>query len=467
MHIRIFNHYIKLPYVYLSLIETVVLAVCAYVTVAPGAPGLITSSLDALSFQYAVVFALVLMCSTYAMGVYGSGVTEGFGSMLIRSVVSYCLLGAAAMVVLETLVQELNIGREVLFITVSSSLAIVLALRWIFYSIVDMDLLKNRILILGAGQKAKLLQQYYESGDFVGSLIVGCASIGDNIEEGLEQKVISTSDNVEHIVNRFKVDEIVVALDERRKDKGSRYPINQLLTCKLKGAKVIELVEFYERELAKIDLNEVTSSWMVFGQQFRYSRMRDYFKRFVDAILSILLMTLAWPFMLMTALAVFVESGAPIIYKQQRVGYRGKQFEIYKFRSMRQDAEKDGKAVWAKKNDNRVTKVGAFIRNTRLDELPQIVNVLKGDMSFVGPRPERQQFVQELSEKLPYYDIRHQVKPGLMGWAQLNYPYGASVEDAAEKLTYDLYYVKNHSVLLDLLIIVQSVEVILLGKGVR
>ena len=171
--------------------------------------------------------------------------------------------------------------------------------------------------------------------------------------------------------------------------------------------------------------------------------------------------------MLLTALAIFLESGAPVLYQQVRVGLNGKEFTINKFRSMRQDAEKDGKAVWASKNDSRVTRVGGFIRNTRLDELPQLYNVLKGDMSFIGPRPERPQFVAELSEKVPFYDARHRVKPGLMGWAQLKYPYGASVEDAENKLKYDLYYVKNHSFFIDILIVIQTVEVVLLGKGVH
>jgi lipopolysaccharide/colanic/teichoic acid biosynthesis glycosyltransferase len=174
-----------------------------------------------------------------------------------------------------------------------------------------------------------------------------------------------------------------------------------------------------------------------------------------------------WPFMLLTAIAVKLESKGSALYKQTRVGFNGKEFPIYKFRSMSQDAEKDGKAVWAQKNDARVTRVGAFIRNTRLDELPQLYNVFVGDMSFIGPRPERPQFVAELNELIPFYDARHRVKPGLMGWAQLKYPYGASVDDARNKLKYDLYYVKNHSFFIDILIVIQTVEVILLGKGVH
>jgi exopolysaccharide biosynthesis polyprenyl glycosylphosphotransferase len=206
---------------------------------------------------------------------------------------------------------------------------------------------------------------------------------------------------------------------------------------------------------------------MLFSDGFRYSRRRVFAKRLFDIGLASLFLLVLWPFMVLTALAVILESGRPALYHQLRVGLNGSTFRIYKFRSMYQDAEKSGKAIWAQKNDNRVTRVGAIIRNTRLDELPQLWNVLKGEMSFIGPRPERPEFVSELSRQIPYYDMRHKVKPGLMGWAQLKYPYGASVEDARNKLQYDLYYTKNQSFLMDMLIMIQTVEIVLLGKGVR
>ena len=205
----------------------------------------------------------------------------------------------------------------------------------------------------------------------------------------------------------------------------------------------------------------------MFSDGFRVSRSRDFAKRLFDLAVSILLGIVLLPFVLVAALAVFFETGRPILYSQVRTGINGKPFKIYKIRSMRQDAEKGGKAVWAKANDSRVTRVGAFIRNTRLDEIPQLWNVIRGDMSFVGPRPERPEFVEQLERDIPFYTHRHAVKPGLMGWAQLNYPYGASVEDAKGKLEYDLYYTKNHSFVMDLLIMIQTVEVVLLGKGVH
>jgi sugar transferase (PEP-CTERM system associated) len=263
------------------------------------------------------------------------------------------------------------------------------------------------------------------------------------------------------------VSEIVIAAQERRQAQGGFLPMAGLMECKLRGITVTSGVDFYERELKKAKLDMLHPSWILFSEGFSASRSRAFAKRFVDLALSLTLLAIMSPFIILTAIAVFLETGRPVLYSQQRIGLLGKEFRIYKFRSMRQDAEKDGKARWASANDNRITRVGGFIRNTRLDELPQIYNVIKGEMSFVGPRPERPEFVSELKEKIPFYDTRHYVKPGLMGWAQLKYPYGASVEDAKGKLEYDLYYSKNHSLLMDILILIQTVEVVLLGKGVR
>ncbi len=469
MHIRIFNHYVQSPYVLLSIVEFIVLVVCGYVSVMPGVltSGVESFGVDRLSLQYALIYAAVMLLSTFAMGVYSSGAVEGFGNMLIRSVVSYCLLGAAAMVVLYYAVPELYIGRDALFGAVTLSLVAILALRWVFYSLVDVAQLKRRILVLGVGERARGILNKFNDGQIMGSEIVGFISTSPGTAGAVAERVLDASGGVKALVDQHKINEIVVAVDERRKDKGSLFPLDELLNCKLSGTRITEVVEFYERELACIDLKEINTSWMVFGGQFRYRQLRDVSKRLLDVFLSLLLLTIAWPLMLLTMIAVYLETGGPVIYKQQRVGYNGQLFGIFKFRSMYQDAEKDGKAVWAQRNDRRITRVGAFIRNTRLDELPQVFNVLMGHMSFVGPRPERPEFVESLSADLPYYNVRHRVRPGLMGWAQLKYAYGASVEDAANKLMYDLYYVKNHSFLLDILIIVQSVEVILLGKGVR
>jgi len=245
--------------------------------------------------------------------------------------------------------------------------------------------------------------------------------------------------------------------------------MDELLDCKQAGIAVSNLASFFERELGIVKLSLVEPSWLVFSHGFDNSPLRHAIKRVFDVSIALIVLVFAWPFMLLVALAIRLESGAgqPILYRQERVGEHGHVFALAKFRSMRTDAERDGVARWATRDDDRVTRVGRFIRRTRLDELPQLWNILRGDMSVIGPRPERPQIVADLARQIRYYNLRHCVKPGLAGWAQLRYPYGASVDDAVEKLKYDLFYVKNHDLLFDLTILVQTVEVVLFGRGAR
>ena len=252
-------------------------------------------------------------------------------------------------------------------------------------------------------------------------------------------------------------------------DRRQQFPLKELLDCRLAGVEITELATFLERETGKVYLETLVPSWMIFSSSgFRRDGIRRVSERAFDLVASLILLVLASPLMLLTMLAIKLEDGirAPVFYGQVRVGYANRNFRVLKFRSMRTDAEKNG-AVWAMANDDRVTRVGRITRKMRLDELPQLLNVLSGQMSFVGPRPERPEFVQKLAGSIPYYAERHAVKPGITGWAQLCYPYGASEKDAIEKLQYDLYYVKNHGLLFDILILLQTVEVILLGKGAR
>ena len=254
----------------------------------------------------------------------------------------------------------------------------------------------------------------------------------------------------------------MVCVDDRR----SGLPLDTLLDCKLVGVKILEAVTFFERETGRLELDLLHPSWLVFSDGFHFSKLQGWIMRSFDLLASLLLLLISWPAMIATLVAIMIEDGpkATFLYRQERVGLNGKRFNVYKFRSMREDAEKFG-AQWAQENDPRITRVGRFIRTYRVDELPQIINVLRGDMGFVGPRPERPHFVNQLQEKNRYFAERHRVKPGITGWAQLNYPYGASEEDAFRKLEYDLYYVKNQSLLLDVLILIRTVEVILFGKG--
>jgi sugar transferase (PEP-CTERM system associated) len=278
-----------------------------------------------------------------------------------------------------------------------------------------------------------------------------------------ESLLIDPGQGLVELAQQLQIDEIVIAPDERR----GGLPMEEMLTCVQRGISIIDLSTFFEREAGMVQLNVLDPSWLMFSGGFDYSTPRRLSKRFFDLAAAISLLLVAWPFMLLVALLVWLEDGSPILYRQVRVGERGQHFELIKFRSMRVDAEKDGVARWATKDDDRSTRVGRFIRLTRLDELPQLFAVIMGNMSFVGPRPERPHFVELLSEEIRYYGVRHCVKPGLTGWAQLRYPYGASVRDAEEKLKFDLFYVKNHGLVFDLMIMLQTVEVVLFGRGAR
>jgi sugar transferase (PEP-CTERM system associated) len=266
------------------------------------------------------------------------------------------------------------------------------------------------------------------------------------------------------LVNLHGVREIIIAMQERR---GGSFPIQDLLECKLNGIKVTDAAAFFERERGQIRVNSLYPSWLIFGGGFDQSLLRSGIKRAFDLAASGILLIATLPVMLVTALCIFSEDRGPIFYRQERVGKGGRTFMVLKFRSMGSDAEKSGRPQWATTDDPRITRVGRIIRKLRIDELPQIFNVLNGEMSFVGPRPERPYFVDQLCAQIPYYNVRHSIKPGITGWAQVRYGYGSSVEDAVEKLQYDLYYVKNHSLFLDVIILIDTVEVVVLGKNRR
>jgi sugar transferase (PEP-CTERM system associated) len=265
-------------------------------------------------------------------------------------------------------------------------------------------------------------------------------------------------------VKRHQVNEIVIAVRDRR---GGVLPVQELLECRLRGIAITDLASFFERERCQLHLESLNMSWMIFGEGFRQGFVRETVKRFFDVITSAVIVLVTLPVMLITALCILFEDGGPVLYLQERVGQGGKVFTVFKFRSMRKDAERDGRPRWAGADDDRTTRVGRIIRKLRIDELPQILNVLRGDMSFVGPRPERPFFVEQLASKIPYYGARHSIKPGITGWAQVRYPYGASLDDAVEKLQYDLYYVKNHTLFLDIMVLIETVQVVLWGKCAR
>jgi len=277
-------------------------------------------------------------------------------------------------------------------------------------------------------------------------------------------RVLSDASPLEATVSRLGVHEVIVAVREQR---GGLLPLSELLNCRLRGIRVTDLSAFFERMTGQVPIDSLKASWLIYGEGFRQGRSRHLVKRAFDIFAATALLIVALPVMIATAIAVLIESGRPIIFRQERLGLGGRPFTLLKFRSMGTDAELDGVPRWASMRDPRITKVGEFIRRTRIDELPQLINVLKGEMSFVGPRPERAYFVAQLSEKVPFYGARHTVKPGVTGWAQVHYSYGASVEESAQKLQFDLYYVKNHTLLLDLVILLRTMKVVLLREGAR
>jgi sugar transferase (PEP-CTERM system associated) len=464
--VRIFRHYIPAAFIYLGLMETVVFILSFHAAV------FIRFSSDSAAmaehvgplWPKSITFALVMLLSMIGLGLYDrlSWTWEGRSEMVLRVLTSF-LFAVFPLSFIFYVVPELSVWRGPVLLTFVISLIAIVSVRLTFFRVVDQKVFKRRVLVLGAGKNACEIRKLEDKPPLQGIWVVGYVHMSrdqDVVEEG---RVINPDRPLRDIVRENQVDEIVVALDDRRKC----LPVHEILDCKMDGVRVFDLLTFFERETGKVRLELVQPSWLFLSDGFRISNASLALKRGLDILISLLLLPLFLPVMLIVVVAIWLESPSegPVIYKQKRVGNGDKEFQIYKFRSMRANAEENGLAQWAKKHDARVTRVGGIIRKIRLDELPQLFNVIKGDMSFVGPRPERPEFVKQLVEQYPYYRERHRMRPGLTGWAQIRHEYGDTFEDAFEKLQYDLYYVKNSSVFLDLLIIIHTVEVILLGKG--
>lgn len=466
MAIRIFQHYWHLHLALLAVIEGVIFFF------APFAAALLRFNSQPMAqamlgpmLPRGLVFAGVLFISMAAMGLYNSRQRSRLAGLIAR-VAASVVGGALCIAVLFYLFPALHVGRGALLISIVIAFSGSVIARVIFDTLVDEDVFKRRVLVYGSGQRAASIARLRRRSDRRGFAVVGYAMAeGDEKSEVPSDEIFPIGSDLLSLCEQHGVDEIVVAMDDRRR----RFPMDQLLECRLEGVEILELVSFLERETGKVRLDILNPSWMIFSEGFRQGRIHDTLERLFDILASLVLLTIAAPLMILTALAIKIVEGprASIFYGQVRVGQYGRPFRLLKFRSMREDAEKDGKAQWAQKNDSRVTSIGAFTRLTRIDELPQILNVLRGEMSFVGPRPERPEFVEQLNERIPYYRERHTIKPGITGWAQLCYPYGSSEQDATEKLQYDLFYVKNHSLLFYLAILVQTVEVIVWRKGAR
>ena len=407
-------------------------------------------------------FAVAIQTAMIAVGVYGPEALQSIRFAFARLLVAVSL-GVIFLSVLYFLLPGMTLWRSNSLYAMGLALALLFVVRLMLGSMLGGEAFKRRLVVLGAGNRANRIREL-ERRKGSGFLVVGYIAMNDGpqvIEEAINRNAVY---NLSDFVVRLNASEVVLALEERR----NAIPMSDLLRIKTTGVHVNDLSSFLERETGRVDLASVNPSWLIFSDGFSAGRrISSIAKRLFDIVASSLLLLLTGPVILLAALLVKLDSKGPAFYRQQRVGLYGQEFWIVKLRTMRQDAEVAGQAVWAEKDDPHITRLGYWLRKLRIDELPQTWTVLKGEMSFVGPRPERRQFVEDLEQHLRYYAERHMVKPGITGWAQINYPYGASIEDARHKLEYDLYYAKNYTPFLDLLILLQTVRVVLWPDGAR
>ena len=412
----------------------------------------------------ALTFTVVMLGLMTASGLYDLEWRGGIRALLQRLGLSFGL-GLVTMSLLFYFFPSLLVGRGAFLLSFGLALLGILLSRALFIRWARAGALKTRALVIGTGSRAAHVEALLDKRGPASNLqVVGYLPMGGSHHFVDHARILDTSENLSDLAERLQISELILAVRDRR---GGGLPVQDLLKCKLRGIRILELSSFFERENGHLQIDSMNASWMILAEGFHQGIVRDTVKRLFDLLVSAAMLVVCLPIMALAALAIKLESSGPVLYRQERVGQGCRTFTILKFRSMCVDAEKDGKPRWAGQNDSRVTLTGRFIRRTRIDELPQIFNVFFGDMSFVGPRPERPYFVQDLTQKIPYYGVRHTVKPGITGWAQVRYAYGATDEDAMHKLQYDLYYVKNHSLFLDLMILFQTAQVVLWGKGVR
>ena len=408
-----------------------------------------------------LVFAAMVQTAMIAVGVYGPDALRSMRYATARLLVAISL-GIIALSVVYFLLPGRTLWRSNLLYAMFIAIMLLMLVRLALAGLIGAEAFRRRILVLGAGARALRLRELGDRPES-GFVIVGYVAMSAQVPvigEAIHRDAIP---NLTRHVEDLGVSEVVLAIEERR----NALPLKDLLRIKTAGVHVNEFSTFLERETGRVDLYTVNPSWLIFSDGFSSGqRVSSAVKRLFDIVASLILLVLTAPLIALFVVLIKIDSPGPAFFRQVRVGLYGQNFSLLKLRSMRNDAEKGG-AQWAAKADPRVTRIGRFIRKVRIDELPQAWTVLKGEMSFVGPRPERPEFVEDLETKLPYYAERHMVKPGITGWAQINYPYGASIEDSRHKLEYDLYYAKNYSPFLDLLILLQTLRVILWNEGAR
>lgn len=460
--IRLFKHYIPHAVLLLGLLDLGLLFLASEAAWQLRA-GQIGMEIAHFGGRWVPLFgtSLVIWLAMIAVGVYGPNALRSLRFAGARVLVAISL-GIIALAVIDFVIPTDFFWRSTLLYTMGLAILVLVADRLLLNSFLGSSAFRRRVMVLGAGDRAQRLRELGEKPD-TGFAIVAYIAMSDDprvVEEAIPRLAIH---DLGRFVENLGVSEVVLALQERR----NALPLKDLLRIKTKGVHVNDFSSFIERETGRVDLDTINPSWLIFSDGFSSSRMfSSAVKRIFDITASLILLALTLPVIVLLAGIVKLDSKGPAFFRQQRVGLYGEPFTLIKLRSMRTDAEKDG-AKWAEENDPRITPVGRLIRKLRIDELPQTWSVLKGQMSFVGPRPEVPKFVDSLEEEIPFYGERHMVKPGITGWAQINYPYGASVEDSRRKLEYDLYYAKNYTPFLDFVILLQTVRVILWPEGVR
>jgi sugar transferase (PEP-CTERM system associated) len=441
------------------LIETVLLMTCALFEVVHHAA---INSSYATSFGRALIFAITFQVSLHLKDAYDFRVQLSPLGVVMRFIQGIALAYTAVSILYWAL-PGLRVGPgslAILFLTASAVLLVWHLLLRLYFRLFTR---RSKVLILGTGRLARALAREILQRPELGFAVCGFLDddpslLGVSI---VNPKVIGSNLDLKRIVAEQPVNKIVVELQDRR----GRLPIDDLLELKTSGVSIEEATSLYERLTGKIAVENLKASWMVFSDGFGVSRGKALLTQSMSVAVSLVLSVVFIPILPLIALLIKLDSRGPVFFGQERVGQQGKIFKLWKFRSMRHDAERLTGPIWAKSADDRVTRVGKYLRRTRLDELPQLFNILKGDMNLVGPRPERSHFVRELSEVIPFYQLRHAVRPGVTGWAQINYRYGNSVDDAIEKLQYDLFYIKNMSVMLDAFVIFDTIKTVLVRKG--
>jgi sugar transferase (PEP-CTERM system associated) len=460
--IRLFSHWLPSGAIVQALLDALLLVL----SVAVATLWLSSGNLDSLTeiAPDAVLFATAMVLLNAALGLYARGSNRTLAATAAQLVFALGLAVPVAYVIFRVLPPGLPWGPPLQYAVPLAFVALVIIRALVSRSWAS-SVLVRRALVIGTGEEAAAVRDSFRQlgpeFKLIGFLQTKKADVNPKIEN---DRILVAADGLLATARKHRIDDLIIAVQERR---GGVLPLRELLDCRLAGVRVLDRSSFYERALGQIRIDSLRASWLIFGEGFRQGLWRRSVKRVFDVTASTVLLLLAAPMMLVTTLLLILETGFPIFYRQERVGLNGNTFDLIKFRSMRTDAEKDGQPRWAVAADSRVTRVGRVIRKLRIDELPQLVNVLKGDMSLVGPRPERPYFVTLLTSDIPYYAVRHSVKPGITGWAQVNYQYGSSVDDSLQKLQYDLYYVKNNSLFLDVVILVETVHVVLTGQGAQ